>query len=82
MLKCVNHVMREHNRDTQEILTQVLSAYLTPLDSHIEESINILQASMSPEECMNQKFEWRGMQNTWANSPHSKRSKKVEYYPN
>ena len=53
----VVHFMEEHGGATQEILMRVLSRHISPLDRQVQESLNILKASRTPEEYLNLKSE-------------------------
>ena len=54
------HFHEEHGGESQEILMRVLSKHATPLDRQVKESLNILKASATPDECLNNKSEWGG----------------------
>ena len=56
----VLHFREEHQEETQPILMRILSRHLTALERQVTESLNILKASKTSEECLNLKSEWGG----------------------
>ena len=56
----VLHFREEHQEETQPVLMRVLSRHLTALERQVTESLNIIKASKTSEECLNLKSEWGG----------------------
>ena len=56
----VVHAAEEHEGEVQPVLMRILSSHLTPMDRQIQESLNIIEESRIPGNCMNLKSEWAG----------------------
>ena len=56
----VIHSVEEHQGQVQPVLMRTLSAHLTAMDRQIQESLNIIEESRKPGNCMNLKSEWAG----------------------
>ena len=56
----VVHANEEHEGEVQPFLMRILSSHLTPMDRQIQESLNIIEESRKPGNCLNLKSEWAG----------------------
>ena len=56
----VIHNIEEHGGETQEILMRTLTTHLSAMERQVQESLNIIQESKKPGNCLNVKSEWAG----------------------